>query len=299
MISIIMPTYNRFGVAQETINKAIIAIESIDAEIIVINDGADLPFTISHPKLRIYKSPKKGVSFARNFGASKSSYPILFFIDDDMWITTSTMQLIIDLWQSKQLEHNSFNLNWIYPVALQEKLKLKKIGRYILNANYHKLEGRSCLTVDYKLKTMDMLGVGSGSFCITKENFNSIGGYNESIDFQGEDLDIAHRLEENHIRSKLATEITCYHNQEDRLEIDGFIDRIYRGYLSQAQAGMLNSISLKQKFYTILLPLYAIIKFLYNIIPNRPIFDQLTFRLIGILSSMTYLKALRAASRNK
>ncbi|HNM32866.1 MAG TPA: glycosyltransferase, partial [Chitinophagales bacterium] len=212
MISIIMPTYNRFGVAQETINKAIIAIESIDAEIIVINDGADLPFTISHPKLRIYKSPKKGVSFARNFGASKSSYPILFFIDDDMWITTSTMQLIIDLWQSKQLEHNSFNLNWIYPVALQEKLKLKKIGRYILGSNYHTLEGRSFMKVDYNRQVVDMIGVGSCSFCISKENFDKIGGYNEKIDFQGEDIDIAIRLGNNHIHSKLATAVTCYLN---------------------------------------------------------------------------------------
>jgi glycosyltransferase involved in cell wall biosynthesis len=297
MISIIMPTYNRFGVVQETINKAITAIVDIDAEIIIINDGEDLPFTISHIKLSIYKNQKKGVSSARNFGASKSKYPILLFIDDDMWITTATLQLIIGLWKSNQLEHNTFNLNWIYPVELQEKLKIKKIGRYILNANYHKLEGRSCISVNYQLETMDMLGVGSCSFCITKENFNSIGGYNEKIDFQGEDIDIASRLDKNHIHTKLATKITCYHNQEDRLEIDGFIDRIYRGYLSQAKAGMLNTTSQKHTFYSILLPLFSAIKFLYNAIPNRPIFDKLSFRLIGILSSIARNNAVKMSNK--
>lgn len=298
MISIIMPTYNRFDVVKETIQKAIAAADGIDSELIVVNDGKDLPFSITHPKLSIFKNPQKGVAYARNFGAAKSKYPILFFIDDDMWITPATLRLIISLWQDKQLEENYFNLNWAYPVELQDKLKSKKIGRYILGSNYHTLEGRSFMKVDYNRQVVDMIGVGSCSFCISKENFDKIGGYNEKIDFQGEDIDIAIRLGNNHIHSKLATAVTCYHNQEDRLEIEGYIDRVYRGFLSQAKAGMIKMSEKKQAVLRWIFPFYGLLEWLFKMIPNSKMFDRITFRLIGILSSLSYLKAIQEAKKD-
>jgi glycosyltransferase involved in cell wall biosynthesis len=298
MISIIMPTYNRFDVVKETIQKAIAAGEAVDSELIVVNDGKDLPFTISHPKLSIFKNPQKGVAYARNYGAAKSKYPILFFIDDDMWITSATLLLIMELFKNKQLDENYFNLNWTYPLELQGKLKLKKIGRYILGSNYHTLEGRSFMKVDYSQKMVDMVGVGSCSFCITKENFQKIGGYNEQIDFQGEDIDIASRLKNNNIHSKLATAITCFHNQEDRLEIEGYLDRVYRGFLSQAKAGMIKMSNQKQYVLKWIIPFYGLFEWLFNILPNLKIFDKITFRLIGLLSSLSYLKAIQDSKKN-
>ena len=47
MISIIMPTYNRFDIVQETIHKTIAINSPIEFELIVVNDGEPLPFTIT------------------------------------------------------------------------------------------------------------------------------------------------------------------------------------------------------------------------------------------------------------
>jgi glycosyltransferase involved in cell wall biosynthesis len=298
MISIIMPTYNRFEIVRETIQKTLAISGNVDFEVIVVNDGEELPFIINHPKLRIYKNPKKGVSNARNFGAANASNPVLFFIDDDMWITPETLRLIMDFWQTGMLEDNYFNLNWVYPKELQEKLALKKIGRYILNSNYHTMEGRSFIKADYTKKVMDITGLGSCSFCINKENFIKAGGYNEDIEFQGEDLDMTIRLKNKNIHAKFATPITCYHNQEDRLEIEGYIDRVYRGFKSQAKAGMIKMTKQKQSTLKIISPFYGLFEWILKAIPNLKIFDKVTFRLIGILCSLTYLKAIQESKNN-
>lgn len=298
MISIIMPTYNRFEIVRETIQKTLAISGNVDFEVIVVNDGEELPFIINHPKLRIYKNPNKGVSNARNFGAAEAKYPILFFIDDDMWISQKTLRLIINLWQTKMLDENYFNLNWIYPKELQERLKLKKVGRYILNSNYHTLEGRAFIKTDYSKPITDAVSVGSCSFCISKENFIKTGGYNEDIEFQGEDLDMTIRLRNINIHAKLATEITCYHNQEDRLEIEGYIDRVYRGFKSQAKAGMIKMTEQKQSALKIISPFYGLFEWILKAIPNLKIFDKVTFRLIGILCSLTYLKAIQESKNN-
>ncbi len=298
MISIIMPTYNRFTIAKETIGKTLAVSGDVEFELIVVNDGEALPFTIKHPLLRIYKNPKKGVSNARNYGAANASNPVLFFIDDDMWITPETLRLIMDFWQTGMLEDNYFNLNWVYPKELQEKLALKKIGRYILNSNYHTLEGRAFIKTDYSKPITDAVSVGSCSFCISKENFIKTGGYNEDIEFQGEDLDMTIRLRNKNIHAKLATEITCYHNQEDRLEIEGYIDRVYRGFKSQAKAGMIKMTKQKQSTLKIISPFYGLFEWILKAIPNLKIFDKVTFRLIGILCSLTYLKAIQESKNN-
>ncbi len=84
MISIILPTFNRFEIVRETILKIIDIKTDIRFEVIVVNDGEALPFTISHPRLSILKNPKRGAASARNFGATHSKFDLLFFIDDDM-----------------------------------------------------------------------------------------------------------------------------------------------------------------------------------------------------------------------
>jgi hypothetical protein len=45
---------------------------------IVVNDGAELPFTIEHPLLTVLKNPKRGAASARNYGATHAKYSIYF-----------------------------------------------------------------------------------------------------------------------------------------------------------------------------------------------------------------------------
>jgi glycosyltransferase involved in cell wall biosynthesis len=294
-----MPTYNRFDIVQETIQKTIAIKSSIGFELIVVNDGEPLPFSISHPKLTILKNPKKGAAAARNFGAAHAQYPLLFFIDDDMWITAESLIAIDNLNNNLFFENSCTVLNWRYPDVLIQRMKLEKIGRYLLQANYHTMEGRTWIEFDHNMQLMPTTSIGSGSFVINNMLFNSVGGYEDKFIFQGEDIELSQKLNQNKVTILIYVPITCYHNQEDRLEIDGFIDRIYRGYLSQAKAGMLNKLSLRQQFVALFIPFFSVLKFIYTTIPNRPFFDKVSFRCIGLLSSITSIKAINVVKRNK
>ena len=190
MISIIMPTYNRFDIAKETIEKISSITTSIPFELIVVNDGDELPFEINKPNISIYKNPKKGASSARNFGASKVKYDLLFFIDDDMWITAESLDAIDSLNQSDFFKTKCALLNWQYPESLILQMQEQKIGRYLLNANYHTLEGRLQQKVNTNEPLMQIASIGSGSFVIHKMLFEQAGKYDDTILFQGEDIDL-------------------------------------------------------------------------------------------------------------
>ncbi len=293
MISIVIPTYNRFDIIRETLDK-IMHLQSVAAfEIIVVNDGNPLPFEIKHSDVSIYKNPKRGAASARNFGASKAKYEVLFFIDDDMWITKESIDSLQSLYENHFFQRSCVVLNWEYPADLQEKMKSEKIGRYLLSANYHTLEGRAKINVDHRQLFFKVTSIGSGSFAISKNVFNEIGGYNENITFQGEDIELSQALNRLGISIFLYTPVTCLHNQKDRLDLNGLLDRERRGYESQFKnnrtSAKINKIKLL--VFICLMPLEHIIEWLFQKVPNTPTFDRLNFRLTGILTSIVYYKA--------
>ena len=291
MISIIAPTYNRFEIVEETILK-IISID-LEFELIIVNDGEKLPFSISHPKLKILENPKRGAASARNFGASHAKYDILFFIDDDMWITAESLQAIEKLRQQQFFITNCTILNWRYPDYLLTKMKNEKIGRYLLNSNYHNLEGRLKQKINKNEIFMRITSIGSGSFAISKETLEMVGKYNDNITFQGEDIEISSNLNKHLIPILLYIPITCFHNQKDRLDIKGYLDREQRGYFSQFQNNNLSfkPNKIKQIIFSFLIPFNTLFLLLFNILPNKPQYDRIIFRTIGTLTSIAYFKA--------
>ena len=96
----------------------------------------------------------------------------------------------------------------------------------------------------------------------------------------------------------LSTPITCFHNQKDRLDIKRFLSRVENGYRSQAPTGIIDMEADKIKSYSLLLPFAPLCKVLYQLIPNASFFDIISFRLIGILSSLTYLKVIRSKEKH-
>lgn len=299
MISIIMPTYNRFDIVQETIQKTIAIKSTIGFELIVVNDGEPLPFSISHPKLTILKNPKKGAAAARNFGAAHAQYPLLFFIDDDMWITAESLIAIDNLNNNLFFENSCAVLNWRYPDILIQRMKLEKIGRYLLQANYHTMEGRLNQHIDMAHPLQAITIISSGSFIISKRNFFNFNGYTETFNFAGEDEDLSERLLNSKIQLFLYTPISCFHNQSDRLRLSNFLEREVRGYLSLSGSKyfLLSQNRLKQRIYRCLIPFRLLFVVLFHIIPNYSVFDYLTFKTIGALSSIIYYKAWHSANK--
>ena len=235
-ISIIIVTRHREQILWETLSKALAATSGRIAEIIVVNDGdevLEVPGKFAD-KIFYYNNPGYGVSVARNFGVSKATGDILFFIDDDMWINSEAIGWINEFVIEEKLDAAAYILNWEYPQQLQNKLHKTKVGRYIRASNYTSLWGR--LHMGRRQPTCGIYpysSVGSGSLVISKEMFNRIGGYTKELTFQGEDEDISQRLREQNIPIYLVFDVTLHHNHVDRLEVKNFLRRTYDGFGSE------------------------------------------------------------------
>ncbi len=301
-ISIIIATRHRQNILWESVKKACNAIENKNAEIIIVNDG-DTPLNIPDSlaqKISYFDNPQKGVSSARNLGASVAKGEILFFVDDDMWVSGDAIDWINHCENNAGINKAVHFFNWEYPPYLKEILTKTKIGKYLLVTNYHTLWGRL-----HKSEATPVSGlyqydsVGSGSLVMHKEIFIKAGGYNEDMIFQGEDADLAGKLNKLNIPVYIVFDITLQHNHRDRLEINNFLKRIYDGFGSEFKAvksGMAIPIGKitykglqKMLFESSRITERAWI-FVLNILPNHSLVTPVNNRLIGALGGLQRYK---------
>jgi len=300
-ISIIIATRHRENILWETVKKAYEAIKN-NAEIIIVNDGntaLNVPaFFVD--KIQCFDNPKRGVSSARNFAVSKAKGETLFFIDDDMWINATVIDWINSFVVNKPEVQAVYNINWEYPPVLNEQLASTKIGQYLLSSKYNTMWGR----MDIKDKQPEnglyqYYQVGSGSLVINKKIFEMAGRYNEFIVFQGEDIGFSDKLKALAIPVYAVFDVTLFHNQQDRLNINSYLKRNAEGFESEFKAvktgiidpfGAINyngPIKIIFEFFRITEKGWI---FLLNILPGKKITIAFNNKLIGILTGLQRYK---------
>ncbi len=304
-ISIIIATRNREAILWVTVEKAVAAASNKLVEIIVVNDGDE---TLNPPKhvaafARYFNNPSRGVSSARNFGAAQASGNILFFIDDDMWINGEVLDWIQQHTTEEPGCNAVYNINWQYPPQLQQQLRHTKIGRYLLHANYNCMWGRMHVSGKQPVKGLySFSSIASCSLVMHKNIFRILGGYNEQLIFQGEDIDLSNRLRLASVPIYAVFDTTLFHNHQDRLEIDGFLSRLSNGYKSEfeaAKAGIIEPLSNREYgngarlIFELALATEFILVGLYKIIPNHSSFMSLSNKVIGLLAGLTRYKKWR------
>lgn len=289
-LSIIIPTFNRDKIFGDCIESALSSISSND-EILVINDSkTSIPQIPTHPQLHLYNNPKSGVASARNYGASLSKGKYLLFIDDDMIIHR---QSITDAIEYLSLQPNSvYNTNWTYSSDTMEYLKAYQFGRFLLHIHYESLEGWCNFPKDWNLKKhIPYPCITSQFLAMEKTTFQTVGGYNETFPYAGyEDLDLAEKIKSKGFNITINTQTTIIHNEIDRLDLIPWLDRKYRGGITQKVAAEMgyNSAKRKDSFFkkVVFNCIYKLRKFIYiglKLIPNKVNFDYLYFYIISIL----------------
>ncbi|MBI5871557.1 glycosyltransferase [archaeon] len=100
MISVIIPAHNEEGYIRETLRALEQAKKEAKEEveyIVVCNGCSDnTSYAANGFSARIIETENKGVSFARNLGASLAKFPLLVFLDADTLIAKGTLQKILD-----------------------------------------------------------------------------------------------------------------------------------------------------------------------------------------------------------
>ena len=155
MASIIIPAHNE----ENYIEKTLEAVGDKQEVIVVCNGCTDKTFQVaSKYNCKVFNIKDKGVSMARNFGARQSTSDPLVFLDADIIVDKDTLDKIKD---------SDYDIG-----VTKVKPDVDKVLPKVL--------------MSLKTKAHTLYGCSSGLIFCTKQIFDKIGGFDESLEL-GED----------------------------------------------------------------------------------------------------------------
>ncbi len=282
-LSIIIPTHNRV----ENLNRLVNALCSFEftfeCEIIIVNDVIHQDLSLKNTsKVQVFSNEKGGVASSRNIGVSNAKFPYFLFIDDDMLVTKEAIEYIyISL---KKNASSVYNLNWTYPHELIKKCNSSKFGRYLIHTNYTSLKGWMG-NETFKISSEYTIHLGTSCFLgISKEIFDKTGRYNETFPYAGfEDHHFFKALEKLKVTTKLNTSITNYHNEEQNIFVENWLNRQEKNAhtrrvsvdLFPEDQTKIHYSNFKSMVLKTLLILEKPYRFFLYLIPNNAFFDSI------------------------
>lgn len=183
LFSIVIPTYNRAALLNETL-KSVMAQDSSDFEVLVVDDGStdETPAVLKSfgDKIQCLSQKNRGPGAARNLGAEKAGGKYLAFLDSDDLFFPWSLRTYAEVIRCHQ-----------EPAFLAGKPRLFKTGEELGSVPAGTLAGN--IFRDYLTSGDEWRWWGASSFVIRRDQFLAAGGFaNELIN--GEDADLALRL---------------------------------------------------------------------------------------------------------
>jgi glycosyltransferase involved in cell wall biosynthesis len=176
-ISIIIPTYQEEEYVKETLvhlarAKSFAASKGIESEIFVIDSGHDKTFELAKPITdKVFRFRGRGVSKARNFGASKASGDILLFIDADVIVPTDLLEEVMRTFKNKAI------------VAAISRVQPRRFGSHSLSASkklFYLLDDafvKNCVKHKLLLRFYNRGDV----LAVDRDSFFKTSGFNEKL----------------------------------------------------------------------------------------------------------------------
>jgi glycosyltransferase involved in cell wall biosynthesis len=181
LVSVIIPVYNRRLMVQEAV-ASVLEQDFQDYEIIIVEDGSDNLQSMFRPEVmketvRYYYRPHKGVSAARNFGATVANGHYLAFLDsDDLWTKNKLSKQMEFFKRNPDYRACYTNERWyLRGEHLNQKEKHKKYHGWIFD------------------KCIPLCIISASSIVMEKKVFNDLGGFDETLP-ACEDYDLWLRL---------------------------------------------------------------------------------------------------------
>jgi glycosyltransferase involved in cell wall biosynthesis len=182
LVSIIIPTYNRGSLINETLNS-VLAQTYINWECIIVDDGSTdnsrsviENYCKKDSRIKFYQRPiskVKGASSCRNYGFYKSKGNLIQYLDSDDILDKDKLELQSKLYRSDN-EFNLFTSKWGW-FETADRLKENFKSHYVIYKNYKR---STDLLFDF--------GYYNTFFpphvYLTPRNLiNRVGGWNESL----------------------------------------------------------------------------------------------------------------------
>ncbi len=238
VVSIVIPTHSRNSLLRLTAESALATLTDIEGEVIIVNDSKNNEVTLPYTKenIKIIKNPKSGAASARNYGAQNAKGEYLFFLDDDIILLPSSISTLLEL--ARMHPRSCFNLNWTLPPQLLQKISNNYFGKYLIHYGFTTLYGWYGLSEQWpENQLISVDSIASYAFFIEKNIFFELNGYDEAIPYAGfEDYILSKKLREANVKMYVYSTVLAYHNEEDRLNLESWLERKYRGGATRAAA---------------------------------------------------------------
>lgn len=200
MFSVVIPLYNKEEYILRAV-ESVLAQNFKDFELIIIDDGSTdnslaVLKGISDPRVTVIQQANQGVGLARNTGMAEAKYDWIALLDaDDAWSTNHLSELA-------KIINTSSSLGMVATRVLEIDTNLYKIAN-------SKDEPSKIRSIDYFLEASKEIGiVNSSSVAISKEAFNSVGGFSDEK--MGEDLEYWARVALSYPVA-ISDKTTCYY----------------------------------------------------------------------------------------
>jgi glycosyltransferase involved in cell wall biosynthesis len=173
----IIPTYQEEEYIKETLAhlaeaKSVGELKGIESEILVVDSGHDKTLRLARSITdKALKFKERGVSKARNFGASKASGDILLFFDADVIVPVDLLEEVVRTFKEKTV------------VAAISRVKPRRFRSYSLSASerlfylFDDVFVKNC--VKYKL-LLSFYNRGD-VLAVRRDSFFKTGGFNEKL----------------------------------------------------------------------------------------------------------------------
>jgi glycosyltransferase involved in cell wall biosynthesis len=173
----VIPTYQEEEYIKETLvhlarAKSAATSKGIESEILVVDSGHDKTFKFARRTTdKVFKFRERGVSKARNFGASKASGDILLFIDADVIVPVNLLEEVARTFEDKAVVAA---ISRVLPRTLRShSLSVSKRLFYLLDDIFVK----NCVKHKLFLRFYNRGDV----LAVYRDSFFKTGGFNEKL----------------------------------------------------------------------------------------------------------------------
>lgn len=173
-ISVIIPVFNKEDTLSRAI-KSVVGQTGCKYELIIIDDGStDKSFTVAtsfkNNYISVFQKENGGPSLARNFGAEKSSFRYLIFLDADDHLPLGTLKG----YREKFTEDSTLDL------CISSFQVVDGIKEYSVSVADRFEDGSSFIALN-AFDHRAVVNIGSGSFCVARKLFDKAGGFDRKL----------------------------------------------------------------------------------------------------------------------
>ncbi len=187
-ISFVIPAYNEEALIAKCLQSVQeeIARNSYETEVIVVNNASTdktREVAQSFKGIHIVDEPNKGLVFARRAGFLASTGELVANLDADVLVPEGWLGTVMEEFEQNQGLVGLSGPYIYYDVSPLQRVVVKVFygfGYLVYLFNNHMLHRGSMLQ--------------GGNFVIRKDVWEAAGGYDTSIEFYGEETDVAYRL---------------------------------------------------------------------------------------------------------